>query len=401
MKKLKSRILWILIGIVIIAAIAWAFVPKPVEVDLAEVGRGPLQVTVDHEGKTRIKERYVVSAPLGGWMQRVPWKAGDAVQAGKTLLAVIQPSDPALLDARTIAQAEARVKAAEAVKAQSVPNLDRARAAEKLAKADLQRAQQLIAQGAMAQQQFDAAQERERAAVESVKAAQYAAQIADFELEQAKAALLRVRPDASSQQAEAGSFDIYSPISGRVLRVLQESATAVAPGQPLLEVGDPTNLEIVVDVLSSDAVKVRPGAEMLLAHWGGARPLAARVRLVEPAGFLKVSALGVEEQRVNVIGDFVDPPEQWSTLGDAFRVEARIVTWEGQDVLQVPSSALFRSGDGWAVFRVADGRARIRQVSIGHSNGLESEVLEGLQSGDQVIVHPGDKVKDGVRVAAR
>ena len=401
MKKFNNRIISILAGVLILAAILWAFVPKPVQVDLAVVGRGPLLVTVDHEGKTRIIERYVVSTPLGGWMQRVPWKAGDAVLAGKTRLAVIEPSDPALLDARTIAQAEARVKAAEATKARSVPDLARARAAEDLAKADLRRAQQLIAQGAMSQQQFDAARERERAAAESVKAAQYATQIADFELEQTQAALLRVRPDASSQQAEPGSFDIYSPISGRVLRVLQESATAVAPGQPLLEVGDPTNLEIVVDVLSSDAVKVRPGAKMLLEHWGGAQPLVARVRRVEPAGFLKVSALGVEEQRVNVIGDFVDPLERWSTLGDAFRVEARIVTWEGQDVLRVPSSALLRSGDGWAAFMVSAGRARIRQVRIGHSNGLESEILGGLEAGDRVIVHPGDKVKDGGRVAAR
>jgi HlyD family secretion protein len=400
MKRLKSRIAWILAGVLLAATILWAFVPRPVEVDLATVKRGPLQVTVDHEGKTRIKERYVVSAPLGGWMQRIPWKAGDAVEAGKTLLAVIEPSDPSLLDARTIAQAEARVKAAAAAQAQSVPNLDRARAAESLAKADLERARTLLAQGALSQQEFDVAQERERAAVESVKAAQYAAQIAEFELEQAKAALLRVRP-AAAPAAEPGSFDIVSPVSGRVLRVLQESATAVGPGQPLLEVGDPANLEIVVDVLSSDAVRVGSGAKMLLEHWGGARPLVARVRRVEPAGFLKVSALGVEEQRVNVIGDFVDPPDQWSTLGDAFRVEARIITWEGQDILQVPSSALFRVDDGWAVFRLANGRARLCPVKVDHSNGLESEVLAGLDAGDRVIVHPGDKVSDGVRVTAR
>ena len=243
-------------------------------------------------------------------------------------------------------------------------------------------------------------QERARAATQSAKAAQFAVQVADYELEQAKAALLRVHPN-STDKAEIGAFDIISPVSGRVLRVLQESATAVTPGMPLIEVGNPTNLEIVVDVLSSDAVKVQPGARMLLEHWGGDQPLVARVRWVEPAGFLKVSALGVEEQRVNVIGDFVSPLDQWETLGDAFRVEAGIVTWEGRNILQVPSSALFRSDDGWAVFRVVKGRARVFSVKVGHSNGLESEVLEGLNAGDRVVVHPGDKVKDGVRVAIR
>jgi HlyD family secretion protein len=400
MKRLPSRIVWSLGGLLILAALIWAFVPKPVEVEVARVTRGPLRVTVDHEGKTRIKERYVVSAPLGGWLRRIPWKAGDTVEAGKTLVAVIEPSDPALLDARTIAQAEAAVRAATAAREQSTANLDRARAAEALAQADLKRARTLIAQGAVSQQDFDAAEERARAAVESVKAAQFSSQVAAFELEQAKAALLRVRP-GSADATEAGSFDIVSPVSGRVLRVLQESATAVTPGQPLIELGDPADLEIVVDVLSSDAVKVRPGAKMLLEHWGGEQPLTGRVRLVEPAGFLKVSALGVEEQRVNVIGDFVDPPERWHSLGDAFRVEASIVIWEGQNVLQVPSSALFRSDDGWAVFQVADGRARVRAVRIGQNNGLAAEVLEGLHERDAVIVHPGDKVKNDVRVTVR
>lgn len=387
-------------GLVVLGAIVWAFAPKPVEADVGKVERGPLQVTVDHEGKTRIKERYVISAPLGGWMQRIPWKAGDPVEAGKTLLAVIEPSDPALLDARTVAQAEAQVKAAEAAQAQAAANLERAQSAEGLAETNLQRAVTLLAQGALSQQEFDTTREQASAAAQSSKAAQYAVQIADFELEQAKAALLRVRPRTTAE-TDSGAFNIYSPVSGRVLRVLQESATAVAPGMPLIEVGNPTNLEIVVDVLSSDAVNVRPGAKMLLEQWGGDQPLVARVRLVEPSGYLKVSALGVEEQRVNVIGDFVSPLEQWKTLGDAFRVEASIITWEGEDVLQAPSSALFHNDDGWAVFRVANGRARLSPVKIGHGNGVESEVLEGLNAGDRVIVHPGDRVKDGVRVAGR
>jgi HlyD family secretion protein len=387
MKHSKSRITWSVVGLLILGIIIWAFVPKPVEVDVARVERGPLQVTVDHEGKTRVKERYVVSAPLGGWMRRIPWKAGAEVEAGKTLLAVIEPSDPALLDARTIAQSEARVKAADAAKAQSTADLDRAQAAEELSKSDLQRASTLFAQGALSQQELDTAQERAHAAAQSVKAAQYAVQIAGFELEQARAALLRVRPETAGG-TETGDFNIFSPVSGRVLRVSQESATAVTPGMPLLEVGNPTNLEIVVDLLSSDAVKVQSGAKMLLEHWGGDQPLAARVRLVE-------------EQRVNVIGDFVSPLEQWSALGDAFRIEARIVTWEGENMLQVPSSALFRGDNSWAVFRVMNGRANVCPVKTGHGNGLESELLEGLSMGDRVVVHPGDKMKDGVRVTVR
>lgn len=397
MKGLKTRIVWSLGGLLILAAIVWAFLPKPIEVDVAKVERGPLQVTVDHEGKTRIKDRYVVSAPLGGWMRRLPWKAGDKVEAGKSLLAVIEPGDPALLDVRTVAQSEARVKGAEAAKAQAAANLSRAQASRDLAQSDLARFKPLAQEGAISQQQFEAAQERARSADESAKAAQYAEQIAVFELEQAKAALLRVRPGAPNA-ANAGSFNIHSPISGRVLRVLQESATAIAPGQPLLELGDPSNLEIVVDVLSSDAVKVRTGAKMLLEHWGGEQPLESRVRLVEPAGFLKVSALGVEEQRVNVIGDFTGPLQEWNALGDAYRVEARIVISEAQDVVQIPSSALFRTDDSWAVFQVINGRARLRLVKTGETNGLQSQVLEGLQPGDTVIVHPGDRIKDGVRI---
>jgi HlyD family secretion protein len=233
-----------------------------------------------------------------------------------------------------------------------------------------------------------------------LKAAQIAIQIADFEVEQAKAALLRTRPFRSGED-EPWRLEIRSPITGRVLRVLQESATVVTPGMPLLELGDPTDLEVVIDVLSTDAVKVAAGAPMLLEHWGGEAPLRGRVRLVEPAAFTKLSALGVEEQRVNVIATFVDPPEKWRALGDAFRVEARIVVWEAADVLKVPAGAVFPHNENKSVFVIADGVARLRQIKSGHSNGLETEVLEGLEPGTEVIVYPGDKVRDGTRVTRR
>jgi HlyD family secretion protein len=254
--------------------------------------------------------------------------------------------------------------------------------------------------GAVTPQQFDLSVTRELTAAHELKAAQVAVQVAEFEVEQAKAALLRTRPLPSGEE-EQWRLEIRSPIDGRVLRVFQESTTIVNPGMQLLELGDPTDLEIVIDVLSTDAVKVRPGAAVFLEHWGGESALRGRVRLVEPAGFTKPSALGVEEQRVNVIATFVDPPEQWRTLGDAYRVEARIVIWESADVLKVPAGAVFPHADGKAVYVIADGKAQLRPIRAGHSNGLETEVLEGLERGTQVIVYPGEKIRDGVLVEPR
>ncbi len=400
MKVTKGHLWAGLVALIVAGALAYAFWPKPVPVDLASVVRGSLQVTVEDDGKTRIKERYVVSAPVAGRLQRVEWKEGDPVEAGKTLLAVIDPSDPALLDPRAHAQAEAQVNAAEAARKQARANLDRARATEQLAKADLARAKKLLAQGAMSQQSFDSAEERQVSATENTKAADYAVRIAEFELAQAQAVLRRVQPQ-SSAAADPPRFEIVAPVSGLVLRRFQESATPVTPGMPLVEVGDPADLEIVVDVLSSDAVKIRPGMKMWLEHWGGGQPLLARVRRIEPAAFLKVSALGVEEQRVNVIGDFAEPVESRATLGDAYRVEVRIVIWEGEDLLTVPASALFRHDEHWAVFQVVAGRARLRRVEIGHQNGLQAEVRSGLSAQDQVVLFPGDRIKDGIKVVGR
>jgi HlyD family secretion protein len=394
------RLLLGVFGLAVVGAIVYSFRPQPVGVDLARVARGALRVTVDEDGRTRIKERYVVSAPLAGQLLRIGLDPGDSVGAGKTVLAVLEPIDPALLDARARAEAEARVKASEAALKRADANLDRARAADELARSEHARARRLARSGSVSQQELDDAAFRERAAAEELRAAQLGVQIARFELELAQAALLRTRAN-SPGDLETWRVEVRSPIDGRVLRVLQESSAVVTPGTRLLELGDPTDLEIEIDVLSQDAVQIRPGAKVLLEHWGGEQPLVARVRLVEPAAFTKISALGVEEQRVWVVADFVDPPEKRKTLGDGYRVEARVVVWEGSDILQVPAAATFRQGEGWAVFVVADSTAVLRPVRLGRSNGLEVEVVEGLEENDTVIVHPSDKIKDGTAIVPR
>ncbi len=399
MKLSTGKVFSIGLGVAALGLLVWAFLPSSIEVDLARVGRGPMQVTVDHEGKTRVRERYVISAPLAGRLLRIELHPGDTIAAGKTLLAAIEPSEPALLDARAVAKAEASVKAAEAAKGRAGPQLDSARASYELAETNLGRLRKLFDKRVVSHQDIDEGEHRFRVAVEDVRAAQFAAQIADFELELARAALVRTRPTTGGG-ADAGRFEIRAPVDGRILRVLQESEATIPAGTRLIEVGDPTDLEVEVDVLSNDAVKVTPGARAILEHWGGDAPLAGRVRLVEPSAFTKVSALGVEEQRVNVVIDIVDPPERRKTLGDAFRVEAKIVIWEQPDVLKVPSGSLFRSGDGWAVFVAERGRAHFRPVNIGPSNGIETQVLKGLAENDSVVLYPSDRVRDGVAVKA-
>lgn len=399
MRKLRKRLVQLTAGVLAAAFLAYSFWPRPIEVDVAEATRGPLRVTVDEDGKTRIKERYVVSAPLAGRLQRIALRAGAEVKFGDAL-AVIEPGDPTLLDDRARSQAEARVKAAEATRKQAVPKLEHARVAHDLAVKELQRVHRMRIGQAISSQEVESAQYKERMAQEEVKTAQFALQIADFELDLARAALTRTRP-RSPGDTDNWRFEIRAPVSGRVLRVFQESSAIVAPGQQLLEVGDPRDLEVEVDVLSSDAVKIAPGAKVILDHWGGESPLRGQVRLVEPSGFMKRSALGVEEQRVNVIIDFLDPFEKRRRLGDGYRVEARIVIWSAGEALKVPSGSLFRRGDDWAVFTLEDGRARLRRVQVGRSNALETEITDGLEEGSVVILHPGDKIQPGRRVAPR
>lgn len=398
MKKRQVHYLPIVvIAAVGVAVFAYTIWPRAITAEVIQVVRGPLQVTVQEDGKTRVKERYVVSAPISGQLSRIELHVGDSVEAGKAVLAIIQATDPSLLDARLQTEAEARVRAAEATEQQAIARLEAARQTHELANDHFQRAKSLLSSNAIPQTEFDEAEHQERIAAESLRAAEFAVQVAKYEVDLANAAFVRTRPVAEGD-GHNPSLEIRSPVSGQVLRVMQESAAVVSPGQPLLEVGNPQELEIEIDVLSSDAAQITPGARVLLEHWGGEASLKARVRRVEPAGFTKVSALGVEEQRVNVIADFDEPKDRLTNVGDAFRVEAKIVLWESPDVVKVPSGALFREADAWAVFVVSNQRVELRRVTVGRNNGMEAQVLEGLTVGENVIVYPSDDVRDGIRV---
>jgi HlyD family secretion protein len=418
MRVIVRRLLLLLFLAALAGAIAYGLWPQPVEADLAKVVRGSIRETVDQDGKTRIRERYVVSAPLAGRLSRIELDSGDQVDAGDTILASIEPRDPDLLDARARKEAEAAVKAAEARLERTTPLLDEAIANLDFAQADLKRAHQARAASsqAVSLSEIEAKEMMVRTREALVRSARYAKDIAVFELDQARAALMRFTTQNAESAAggngdavpapypkpdEVWRFNIPSPINGRVLRVLQESSGVVTAGTPLLEIGDPRDLEVEIDVLSRDAVKIKPGAPVFLEEWGGDQPLNGEVRLVEPSGFTKISTLGVEEQRVNVIVDLVDPPNQRGALGDGFRVEARIVVAEAADVLKVPTSALFRVGDDWAVFRIEEGVARERILNIGLQNGLEAEVKEGLAEDDLVVTHPADNIVDGKPVRPR
>ena len=410
MQALIRRLITVLFALGVLAAIVLGLMPAPVEVDLAKVVIGAIRVTVDQDGKTRIREKYVVSTPLAGRLLRIELEPGDEVRAGETLLASIEPRDPELLDARSIAQAEARVKAADASVQKMEPLQEKALATQEFAESELQRvrAARAVNSRAITISEVEGKLLAYRTSTASFRTTKHNQEIAKFELDQARAALIRSRPRESNAAIQGSrindndwNFNIRAPIDGRVLRVFQESSAVVQGGTSLLELGDPTDLEIEIDVLSRDAIKIKPGAHVLLEHWGGEKTLQGRVRLVEPSAFIKVSTLGVEEQRVNAIVDLVDPPQDRTTLGDGFRVEARIIVSEAINILKTPTSALFRVGDDWAVFRVEAGIARQVLVKLGMQNGLEAEVLEGLNFDDQIVVHPGDDVADGVKVRAR
>jgi HlyD family secretion protein len=391
---LRRRLPW-LGGLLLVALIAIGLWPKPVPIEVGQVTRGPLVVTVDEEGMTRVRNRYVVSSPVAGQLRRIEWKPGAVVEPGKTVLAVMEAGGADFLDARSQAQAEARVRAAEAGREAAAAQRDRAVAAAKMYNDDLARLKQLFAQKVLSAQEFDAAQLRATTATQEQRAAEFSLQVADFEKEQARALLLR---GTAGSGTPAEPLAITSPVSGRVLKVFQESARVVPGGLPLLEVGDPADLEVRIEVLSRDGVAVQPGARVLLEQWGGSEPLTARVRWVEPSAFTKISALGVEEQRVYVVADFVDPWERRRSLGDGFRVEARIVTWEADRALQAPAGALFQKGSAWQIFVVEGGRAVQRTLNVGRTNGLATEVLEGLKEGERVVLYPGDKVSPGTRI---
>ena len=384
----------------IAAAAAYAFWPRPVPVDLAAVGRGELLETIDGEGRTRVREIYTVSAPVGGRILRIEQHVGDSVRANETVLANIEPSAPTFLDRRARAQAEFAVKAAEA--ALSLAEAERIRAAADLdfVRSEFNRAEQLARRGNIAARDLDRARLDLRTREAALATAEATIAMRQYEVETARAALIQPGAGATADTASC-CVAVYSPVDGRVLRLIHESEGVVGAGEALVEIGDPADLEVVADLLSSDAVRVTVGAAVEIADWGGTARLSGIVRRIEPFGFAKVSALGIEEQRVNVLIDRAGPPEAWAALGHGYRVEARIVVWRGTGVLKLPFGALFRDQERWAVFVAGDGVARLRPVEIGHGNGREAQVLSGLEEGEIVILHPGDRISDGVRIEAR
>jgi HlyD family secretion protein len=369
--------------------------PATLEVDVATAKSGPLRVTVDEEGETRIRHRFVVSTPVAGRVLRVDLEPGDRVTRGNTVVALVQPEPAPLLDARSRAEAEAAVAAARAALGRARAELSRSTTTRDLARSELKRTRELAAAGLTTEQTLDARQSEAQSAGEQVQAATFLVASAAADLERAQA---RLRPAGTST---AAVVTIEAPVDGVILKRFRESEAVVPAGEQLVEIGDPRNLELVSDLLSTDAVRVPRGARVLIVEWGGDHEIEARVRRVEPSGFTKISALGVEEQRVNVVMDFVDPADAWSRLGDAYRVEVRIVVWEGERVLKVPTSALFRHGDEWAVYVVDDGRARRTILQLGHRNDQEAEVTSGLSDAAVVIVHPSDALADGARVEPR
>ncbi len=372
-----------------------ALLPKPVPVDVARVEQGPMKVTVDEDGKARVKDRYVVSAPLTGRVARIELDPGDQVKQGD-LLARIEPVASPLLDERSRSTAEARVSASSAAKRQTAAQVQRADASREFAKHEAERARSLAAEGALSKAQLEQSLLAERTAAAEAESARFAQRVADYEVLMAQAALGHL----DKGKGAGDQLVVPAPVSGRVLAVLNKSEGVVQPGTPLIEVGDPNALEIVADVLTSDAVKIQPGAVVTVDRWGGPA-IEGRVRLIEPSAFTRLSALGVEEQRVNIVIDLVAPPEQWAALGDGYRIEAHIVVWQSDAAVRVPASAVFRNGDAWAVYRVEGEVARLQTVQLGERTPSHVQIVEGLQAGTEVVLHPSDRIRDGVPVARR
>ncbi|MCB1228885.1 MAG: HlyD family efflux transporter periplasmic adaptor subunit [Verrucomicrobiae bacterium] len=426
----RKTIYWIIAVVIVAALVLIGLRPKTVEVDFGSVSRGTLVVTVNEDGETRIREPYLISAPLAGRLLRVELEPGDPIDKDE-VLAAIDPSVPGLLDARSEAEAQARVNAAQA-------SYERTESQLEIAKADFDQAQRYherdlgrLDRGNISEATLEDTEHQLRVARNNLSAAQSSLEIAKFELEQAKSALIYSKSLGREDQPTGRHFEIHSPIEGVVLRRFQESSIMLPAGERILEIGDPHDLEIRIDVLSQDAVRIRPGQRIIIEHWGGEKHLTAWVRRVEPSAFTKTSALGVDEQRVWVYGDFAedDPAaavtkegqvpdstgsnevtaeDEAKALGDAYRIEARIVVWERNDVLKVPAGALFRDsgtqGDerSWAVYRRSDdGVAEKIPVTLGERNDQEAQVLEGLDEGDQVVLHPSDKVDIGTKLESR
>lgn len=399
LNSVKRRVGITLLALLVLSAIAYGFIPSPVSVDSAVVERGALSVTVTEEGKTRVKDRFIVSAPVTGYLRRVELEAGDSVSRG-TVLAQLDPIPSEVLDPRTRAQAKARVAAAEASLQVARERADAAATEARFARSEYQRLSRLCeVECIISENEMERAATQARRSEANQRSAEFAVEVARFELESARTALDHSAGNPGTPQEE--SVQVSSPVNGRVLRLHRESEGVVAAGQVLMEIGNPQALEVEVDLLSTDAVRVMPGTRVLFERWGGEKVLEGRVKVVEPTGFTKISALGVEEQRVWVVVELLSPLHAWQRLGDGYRVEASFILWQGDDILQIPASALFRHADKWAVFVIADERAQRRHVEVGRRSALDAQILDGLDEGERVILHPDESIEPGTRVELR
>ena len=396
--RLRRWIVVITVSAVVLLAIVYGFMPKPVPVDLVKVSRGPLKVTVEEEGRTRVKDRFVVSAPVAGFMRRIQLEVGDRIQKGQSLVE-LEPLKSNLLDPRSHAAAEAAVSSAEAsLKVEE----ERARAAAadaEYGRKNLERIKKLYEGGYVAKDALEQAETGAKRAGASLLSAEAAVKVARFELDRAHTALRHSAAENTKIQGKI--VTIQAPVNGSVLKIYRESEGVVQSGEPVIDIGDPEKLEVKVEVLSADAVKIKPRSSVLFERWGGNSTLSGRVRVVEPAGFTKISSLGVEEQRVLVIVDITSSDKGEQSLGDGYRLEASFIIWEGKDILQVPASALFRNREGWAIFVVKNSRALKREVRVGQRTGLAAEILSGLTEGEEVISHPDNSIEDRIRVRPR
>ena len=391
MKFRRKHFVSIVIAAGVLVLIVLAFMPAPVLVDTGTAVLGPMSVTISEEGRTRVKQRYLITAPTSGRLTRPEWEEGDPVRKGDVLARIT----PVPLGSRESAEARARIETAEALVREAEANVARARVEQEEASRGRERAEKLAASGSISRERLERAVHVAAVSERTLESSLFRHRASVSGLDVAQAALLALQEERGDSKAIQS---VVSPIAGQVLRVFEESERVIAAGTPLLEVGDPGDMEVTIDVLSTDAVRVEEGQLVWIEEWGGVEPMKGRVRRLEPAAFTRVSALGVDEQRVNVIVDLdYTPPE----LGDGYRVTGRIVVWEKQEVLKVSSSALFRLDEAWGVFVVEDGAARSRGVSVGQRNGIEAEIHEGIDEGEQVILHPNIRIADGVGVESR
>lgn len=396
---MRRILFWSVMLALLAGGLFFAFRPRPVPVDLITVKPAHFVQGIDDEGETRVRDVFKLSAPVTGRSTRIALEVGDQVKAGKTVVTRIEPIDPSILDVRSQIRAVAEVRAAEAARVHASAELERAKVGLGYAETELDRSRKLMKNATVSQMRLDKAERDYKTQVAAVKVAEAALKMRDFDLERARAQLISPQ-EAATQRKTRDYLPITSPVSGQVLQIFHKSAGVVQAGGPLVEIGDPRDLEIEVDLLSSDAVRVMKGQRVEISNWGGEGKLKGKVTRTEPYGFKKVSALGIEEQRVNVIVALTSKPESWQRLGHGYQLDARIVIWEGE-VISLPMTALFRHEGAWSVYVLAGGKAALRKVELGRRNGVRAEIKQGLKEGEEVVSHPNDRISEGVELTKR